>query len=94
MTTQPQPTPYDAEIEKGSLVSAPDKGIGYFLARGGRDGYRRAKAEDADLLAALEQAEDKLEDIYLADNGPVSVMPDVSPTLKVIRAAIAKAKEG
>src|SRR3990167_7694035 len=57
MTTKVQHTPYDAEIAvtrgeytRASLIST-------------RDGYRRAKAEDADLLAAAEQAIHDLEDM-------------------------------
>ena len=49
--TQQQPTPYDEEIE--SARHNPDARRWLELHEAKRDGYLRAKAEDADLLAAL-----------------------------------------
>ena len=82
MTTKVQHTPYDAEIAvtrgeytRASLIST-------------RDGYRRAKAEDADLLAAAEQAIHDLEDM--------SSNPYAKGLRRIVagnlRAAIAKAR--
>ena len=56
MTTQKQqPTPYDADIAK----EEENRGsVGYLeYLRGARMGHLLAKAEDADLLAAAEAAE-------------------------------------
>ncbi len=48
-----------------------------------------------ELLGALVIAQGKLTEVYEADNGPVSTMPDVVHTLKTIETAILNAtKEG
>ena len=44
------------------------------------------------LLAAVEAAEAKLEEVYLADCAESSTMPDVKETLAQLRAAIAVAR--
>ena len=55
MTTKPQPTPYDAEIaqcaKNGARLAMLDKHVEYTALVARREGYLRAKAEDADLLA-------------------------------------------
>ena len=54
MTTKQQPTPYDAEIERLTSVWGlkPDQRMALSGIRLQREGYLRAKAEDAELLAA------------------------------------------
>ncbi len=51
----------------------------------------RACNSHDDLLAALEAAKVKLEEVYEADSGEVSIMPDVLSTLRLVGAAIVQA---
>ena len=80
MTTQPQPTPYDAEIADG-------KGVAYVRAKLRAEGYRCAKAEDADLKAACEAM--RAWASHAEHEGPCVVYP-----FNILCAAIAKERGG
>ena len=101
-TKQAQHTPYDAEEEKFQAwlgdnggEKAPRTPLSEWRRAwrlGGAEGYLRAKAEDADLLALLTTYVDKFDDLSLSDKQVKDWIDDA--WLLEVRAAIAKAKEG
>ena len=100
MTTKQQPTPYDAEIER--LDAGPIQGLNLLETLALRDayefrreGYLRARAEDADLLAACLKAIDTLEFAYQDQRGDFRagdwLLVDVQEAVMLLRAAIVRA---
>ena len=107
-TPQTAHTPYDEEIDRYNTwsygESPPKREDGtrikvrdHLNAYHKREGYLRAKAEDADLLAAVEAAIGMLDDAYW-DGREYGIeehtLIDVDNAVRVLRAAIAKATEG
>ena len=88
MTTKPQPTPYDAEIEalrRNTGISQAYQDLLVEQLEEQRLGYLRAKAEDAALLAACEG---------LLAHAKGKQCDETCLCQSNARAAIARAKEG
>ena len=107
-TKQAQPTPYDAEITRpwdDADFPTTLEALKGLYAKGQRSGYLRAKAEDADLLAALEKQFEgehgQRDHIRSCSRGYIVRRPPNAPVgecedayCEAARAAIAKAKGG